>query len=224
MTNFEQYDEYIEKLLYSQFDVAEIIEHLLTRGEVREEFLIDSLSKEFDHPRICRGFLMDFDDISNQCDILIYKAGARTRNIGNNKLIQPTDCHMVIEVKSRLAYKDLKEFNIKAQRIKSMCNPNQQPPICGIFAYNIVMPKNNILSRFGLVRETETDSYKTDEEKTLQYPFIDFITSIHRESWDDIDTSNHFFLIKDMMKGYQYFCNYPIISNFIGLVQSFLST
>ena len=38
---FKEINTYYQKLLNAQYDVAEIIDHLLTRGEVREDFLKD---------------------------------------------------------------------------------------------------------------------------------------------------------------------------------------
>jgi len=37
MKYFDEFDEYIEKLLLVQFDASEIIKHNLTKGEVRED-------------------------------------------------------------------------------------------------------------------------------------------------------------------------------------------
>ena len=44
MESFEQYHHYSQNLLLAQHEVSEIIKHNLTRGEVREDFIIQYLN------------------------------------------------------------------------------------------------------------------------------------------------------------------------------------
>ena len=43
MTLFAEFDLYSENLLMAQYEVSDIISHELTKGEIREDFLISVL-------------------------------------------------------------------------------------------------------------------------------------------------------------------------------------
>lgn len=57
---FAEFNQYSENLLLAQYDVSEIIEHELMKGEVREDFLIDVLKSRFEpNPAIIKPKLSD---------------------------------------------------------------------------------------------------------------------------------------------------------------------
>jgi len=132
MESFEQYHHYSQNLLLAQHEVSEIIKHSLTRGEVREDFIIQYLNKSIQG---CDGFLkrgfinLGEEEQSGQADILLVKNFAELIDLGNrgNVIVNPEDCSMMVEVKSTLTGTYLNELNVEAQRIKA-ANPDI---VCG---------------------------------------------------------------------------------------------
>jgi hypothetical protein len=57
---FAEFDQYSEDLLMAQYDVSEIISHELMKGEIREDFLINTLASCSDpRPYFVKGTLSD---------------------------------------------------------------------------------------------------------------------------------------------------------------------
>ena len=55
---FDEFHKYTENLIQAQYVVSEIIEHELTKGEVREEFVMDTIQRGFGNDiNLKRGFL-----------------------------------------------------------------------------------------------------------------------------------------------------------------------
>ena len=134
MESFEQYHHYSQNLLLAQHEVSEIIKHTLTRGEVREDFIIQYLTKSIQNCQayLKRGFInLGEVDQSGQADLLLVKEYAEIIDLGNrgNVIVNPEDCLMMVEVKSTLTGTYLNELNVEAQRIKA-ANPNI---VCGMF-------------------------------------------------------------------------------------------
>jgi len=105
MERFDQYHNYCQNLLLAQHEVSEIIKHNLTKGEVREDFIINYLCKTIQgaESHIKRGFVNLKDkDLSGQADILLIKKYTEKIDLGNrgNVIINPEDCLMIIEIKS----------------------------------------------------------------------------------------------------------------------------
>ena len=94
MESFELYHHYSQNLLLAQHEVSEIIKHTLTRGEVREDFIIQYLNKSIQG---CNGFLkrgfinLGEEDLSGQADILLVKNFAELIDLGNrgNVIVNP---------------------------------------------------------------------------------------------------------------------------------------
>lgn len=102
MKYFDEFDEYIEKLLLVQFDASEIIKHNLTKGEVREDFLKEEVNKQFAHICYHKGFIVNNEKEyqSGQLDIIITGNDARTRKYGDQSMVDIRDARIVLEVKS----------------------------------------------------------------------------------------------------------------------------
>ncbi len=209
---FERYFEYNQALLNAQHGVSEIIEHLLTRGEVREDFIRDLIIKRKRNLIVGTGFLSDGRVQSPQCDIIIAQDNAPVTLLGQKICLNVADCKFVIEVKSNLTSKDLKDCNKKAGKIKRMVG--QSKPRYGVFCYKFGLKKNNLLRRFRYIYDSEVMQYSEDLRLRLDYPNIDFIVSIseEEESLENEDIKKQFFLIKNTgAKGYSFFNDYPSI-------------
>jgi len=81
MKCWDKYDEYIEKLLSAQYEVAEIFPHQLTKGEAREDFVKNIISSRFKTIGISKGALSDGEKYSGQCDTIIFNSTAPVKNI-----------------------------------------------------------------------------------------------------------------------------------------------
>ena len=94
MESFEQYHHYSQNLLLAQHDVSEIIKHSLTKGEVREDFIIQYLCNTINdcEQYLKRGFVSFVGkEQSGQADILLIKKFAEVIDLGNrsNVVINP---------------------------------------------------------------------------------------------------------------------------------------
>ena len=69
---FNEFDQYSQNLLLAQYDIAEIIQHELTKGEVREDFLIQVLQSRFEPPpTFHKGTVSDGGNQAGQIDIML---------------------------------------------------------------------------------------------------------------------------------------------------------
>ena len=74
----DKFDEYFQKLLIAQYDISEIIEHKLTRGQMREDFLKRVITDQFPNLSITSGVITDNRTQSPQTDIIITKHSCRS--------------------------------------------------------------------------------------------------------------------------------------------------
>jgi hypothetical protein len=233
MESFEQYYHYSQNLLLAQHEVSEIIKHTLTRGEVREDFIIQYLTKSIQNCQafLKRGFInLSEIDQSGQADILLVKEFAEIIDLGNrgNVIVNPEDCLMMVEVKSTLTGTYLNELTVEAQRIKA-ANPNI---VCGMFAYKSELEKKTIMKRCGYDFDSDTKTYfdSKDEPSPIFYPYIDFILLLDKveggESEEDLELQgrNQLFMRKGLELNDRYFKGTydPVIRNLVGLVRSLL--
>lgn len=235
MESFEQYHHYSQNLLLAQHEVSEIIKHTLTRGEVREDFIIQYLTKSIQNCQafLKRGFInLGEVDQSGQADLLLVKEFAEIIDLGNrgNVIVNPEDCLMMVEVKSTLTGTYLNELNVEAQRIKA-ANSNI---VCGMFAYKSELEKKTIMKRCGHDYNSETKTYfdavLKKEQLPTYYPYIDFVLLLDKveenETEEDLEIQgrNQLFMRKSVEIDARYFKGTydPVIRNLVGLVRSLL--
>ena len=223
---FEEFHKYTENLIQAQYDVSEIIQHELTKGEVREEFVMDTIQNGFGNEiNLKRGFLQVEDVQSNQMDILLLKQNAPVVSIGNQTIIAPENCLMVLEVKGNATGTDLKEYNDKIGLMKAM--PADSYPIFGIFCYKIKLVERTILNRFGFSYDNFSgdfyDEYNVKRRnpgRTVEYPNIDFLVSIEV---DEEGNNKQFYLRKNNETGrYIKSVEYPVLKNIFSLTHGLL--
>jgi hypothetical protein len=212
----------------AQHKVSEMIAHELTKGEVREEFVMDLIQKGFSNEiNLKRGFLQVGNVQSNQMDILLLKQNAHVANIANQTVADPEDCLMVLEVKGNATGTDLKEYNDKIAKVKAL-HANSFP-LFGIFCYRIQLIERNILKRFGFSQDRLTGAYfdehnpnKNIQGLTVEYPNIDFFISVEI---DENGASKQFYLRKNDVTGrYIKSVEYPVLKNIFSLTRSLLRT
>jgi len=216
---FKRYFEYNQALLNAQYGVSEIIEHLQTRGEVREDFIRDLIIKRKRNLLVGTGFLSDGRAQSPQCDIIIARDNAPVTSLGQKICLNVSDCKIVVEVKSNLTSQDIKVCNEKAAQIKIMAGESK--PLYGIFCYKFNFKKNTLLRRFRFVYDSEIMEYNENPVLAIVYPNIDFIISIsdEEEYLENEDIKKQFFLMKnEVTGGYSFFNDYPPIRYFWRLI------
>lgn len=224
--NFKEYFHYTEKLLNAQSNVAEIIDHLPTRGKVREYFIKEIIEKHFDDVKIHRGVVnLDNEENEGQIDLILTNrdaliAGFTPEDIGVNA----EDCKMVIEVKTNATSTDIDAFNKRAKTIKQNCL--ESTPLCGMFCYKIDILKTNLLERFSFIYDKEFDIYTVDGNKEFEYPHIDFFVCIDQTEFDDFTGTSEFFLRKDTSElsdgSYDLSENLPALKDFLNMIKGIL--
>lgn len=211
---------YYQKLLNAQYDVAEVIEHLLSRGEIREDFLKDIVKKRKDNLKIEKGFLCDRKGRqSSQCDVLIAKNHIAIERLGSHCVMQLQDCNIILEIKSNATGNDLKECEEKALKINGL--DSDIFPLYGLFCYKYELSKNNLLRRFGYKYDKETKEFFKDETEPLKYPHIDFLLaiSVEEEESESDPILKQMFLMKDKSaNSYDLYLDYPAIRHFWRLI------
>jgi hypothetical protein len=209
---------YYEELLRAQYKVSEEIQQKLPRGTIREDFLRDLVLKRRENLRGKKGIVSKGGTQSGECDLIFYEASATVNPIGDQILIEPEHCKLVLEIKSNATGKDLKKSNKNFQKIKELDSENK--PMCGLFCYNTVLKKETIFNRFGWIFDKETESWKDDPGKPLKYLSIDFIVCIACLDVEEC-MEKQFFLIKDNSSQRHILKpEYPIINNFFGITDN----
>lgn len=225
--NFKEYFHYTEKLLNAQSNVAEVIDHLPTRGKVREYFVKEIIEKHFNNRiTISRGVVnLDNEENEGQVDLILTNdyalvAAFTPEDIGVNA----EDCKMVIEVKTNAISADIDAFNKRAKTIKQNCI--ESTPLCGMFCYKIDILKTTLLERFGYVYDKEFEIYTEDSAKELLYPHIDFLVCIDQSDFDDFTGTSEFFLRKDTSElsdgSYDLSENFPALKDFLNMIKGIL--
>jgi hypothetical protein len=223
---YDQYDQYLEDLLCAQYEVADIFDHHLAKGEVREDFLIKLLEESSPHFKIHKGFLSNGTANSPQCDLMVCRPSARIRQVGSQALIDVSEQPVLIEVKGNATGTDFKEFNDKAGRTKALCGTHDIK--CGIFCYKIDLQPHNLLKRFGFRYDPlhdplgsvyfDTDTPPRMPQLPIAYPNIDFAICIQPTPPGEM--LRQFFVRKNVNGRYIYNREAPVIKHMIGMVRS----
>jgi len=211
--------QYYEDLLRLQYRISENIHQKLPRGTIREDFLRDILLSRRNSICIKKGIVSYRQNQSGECDHIYFEDNASIVPLGEQVVIEPKYCKLILEIKSNATSTDIKKSNANFHNIKNIA-PNIIPK-CGIFCYNTKLTKKTILNRFGWTYDFETDSWKDDGSMSIIYPSIDFITNIACIDEDESCTENQFFLMKDSSSGrYSLVLDYPIIKNFFSIIEN----
>lgn len=220
-----KFDEYIQKLLLAQYEVSEIIEHKLTRGEIREDFLKEQILKRNRKYRATNGIIADAEgNQSCQCDCLLVSNQAQTRGIGKQEIVDINDVLFVIEVKSNITGTDLKKFNKDIEKIKKMKHQNQFMRFI-MFGYKISLKHKTVLKRFKHYVDKQSGVIIYDETGQETYPNIDILISLdENEDLSEVSEVNKQFVIQrfEAQKGffkYVYNSAHPIIRQFFGIIR-----
>ncbi len=211
--------QYYEDLLRAQYRVSEVVQQHLPRGTIRENFLRDIVLAKKESLRAKKGVVCKSGAQSGECDLIFYDVSATIQPLGDQMMIAPVFCKLVLEIKSNATGNEIKKTNKNFGTIKDLDPDNQ--PRCGLFCYNTAITKKAVLKRFGFVYDEDLESWINNPSLSIQYPYIDFIVCIACLEEDEECTEKQFFLIKDEASGrFNLVLEYPIIKNFFAITDS----
>src|SRR5690348_5941540 len=134
---------YYEELLRAQYKASEAIQQMHPRGTIREDFLREVVLKRRGSLHGKKGIIYKGADQSGECDIIFYDSGSPTHSLGDLVCVMPSNCKLVLEVKSNATSNDLSKTNNNFQKIKDIDPENA--PLCGLFCYNVNLKKRTSL-------------------------------------------------------------------------------
>lgn len=215
----EIFAQYYEDLLKAQYKVSQIVQQNLPKGTIREDFLRELVLKRKESLRAKKGMVSMGLKQSGECDLIFYDSSATINPIGDQIMIEPKHCRLVLEIKSNATGSDLKRTNNNFQKIKEIDPENK--PLCGLFCYNSEIEKKTVLKRFGWVFDEELKSWEENLSLEMKYLHIDFMLCIACLEEDEEYTEQQFFLVKDRRS--QRFVlkqEYPVIKNFFAVTDN----
>ncbi|MBP9782112.1 MAG: hypothetical protein KBC50_00015 [Candidatus Pacebacteria bacterium] len=211
--------QYYEDLLRAQYRVSEMVQQNLPKGTIREDFLRELVLGRKGSLRGKKGIVSKNGNQSGECDLIFHEISATVQPLGEQIIIDPKYCKLVLEVKSNATSGDIKKSEKNFKVIKEM-DPNN-PPLCGVFCYNTSIEKKTTLSKFGWIYDDTLESWEENTSLKIEYSNIDFIIDIACVEEDEFCTEKQFFLIKDKdSERYVLQQEYPIIKNFFGVTDN----
>jgi hypothetical protein len=183
---FAEFDQYSENMLMAQYDVSEIINHELMKGEVREDFLVSILeSCSEPKPRFVKGTLSDGNNDAGQLDIILCRPYSHIRRLGTQCFVSKEDALCVIEVKGNCTGRDLRKGGAKAAVIRDL--QGQTNPLYGIVCYKVALELKTIMNRFGYSFDSANNMYFDNatipneaeaDWRKIEYSDLDFFMSL----------------------------------------------
>ena len=178
MNVVDELNFYDQKMLRLQYEVSECFTHQLTKGEVREDFIKEYIKKKIRNIEILKGSIVKDNKTSSQLDMIICNDSVIYNQYGSHYLIESEFCKQVIEVKSTLNNKYIKQFINVTKNIKEM-NADIKT---GMFAYSLGDNPKNILKHFGYEYDIDLDMYYYNPEKIKnEYRYIDYLICIDED-------------------------------------------
>ncbi|MCX7749206.1 MAG: hypothetical protein N2645_20275 [Clostridia bacterium] len=194
---FERYDDYTEKLLLAQYNVSEMVEHKLMRGEIREDFLKLQIENRYRDIQCCKGAIVDVNgqNQSGQIDLVIAKQCAQVRRMGGHSIISVDDAVFIIEVKSNAKGTEFTSLNDKAMQYKAM--EGGHSVLVGMFCYYYELKMKSLLRRFGYVYDEDLQAFQQQPDINPPYSGIDFVVCLDDDIDDDTGSFKRFFIMRD---------------------------
>lgn len=201
----QKYYDYLQKLLLLQFQASEDLDHNLSKGEIREDFLKDIIVKQFQNIICHKGIVIDDGFQSGQMDLIITSKKCSNINLGTHSMVYIDDVDMMVEIKSKGVKRYLDELEIEAKKIKERINIKNKNngisvpkyPIIGVFAYKFDSSKETLLKKFGYTLKNGI----YEKRGKINYSYIDFVIVLNFE-----ENEEDLFLRRDILEN-----NYTII-------------
>jgi len=208
----KEIDLYLERLLTLQYQASSYVSHPNTKGDLRENFLKQTIEGEFPLLRLEKGVVEKKRGSQKQLDLIWLKPNAR---VGLFHCYDIADCRLIIEIKSTAKKNDMEALNKIAGTYKTMEHtlPNLK---VGMFCYSTNVQKKTFLHKLGFDYDSEIDAY-SGYSKDI-YPQIDFFFSL--DIHDDESTGDEqkpYFVYRDNNKSNVLILESPAITKFLNL-------
>lgn len=213
---FDKFDEYYQKLLIAQHDISEMIDHKLTRGQMREDFLRQIILSQFPGLSVISGMITDARTQSPQVDLIVTRHHCRFRQLWGYNIVDIEDVEMVIEVKSNATGTDLKKTNTDFWKIKALSL--MKSPLCGIFCYRMDLQHQTLMKRFGYSWNSEYLAFESFDTALVQYPNIDFLICIEADEEYPENDKEVFFIWNTDEDKYSYLYEKPTLKNIFAIL------
>lgn len=165
MSQEDKYRQYAEEFL-KRIDEARVFfaNHKPSIGYAGEHLLRQSLRSLIpQYYGICQGFVIYKNEVSCQCDVIIYKKGrsAIKKTYGSLKVVHAESVISVIEVKSSVSKKTFLSTLKAFEKLEELRVPN-----CFLFIYNKLSRKKieNWLFEYKSTPNCTEDYYVTDSD------------------------------------------------------------
>ena len=196
-----------------------MIDHKLTRGEMREDFIKHQVALQYKQLSCCKGVVADAngENQSGQIDFLVPKPNTRQRKMGEHSLFSINDISFVMEVKSNATGSDFSALNNKAKTYKAMKGAESLG--IGMFCYYYNLKMKNLVKRFGWGYDADIQSYQPLEDIECEYPYIDFVIALDDSEEDE--RKKCFFLMRDNTNpntSYMLYQDHPVSKYFFSLM------
>ncbi|MBF0988381.1 MAG: hypothetical protein HXK68_01630 [Clostridiales bacterium] len=196
----EQIDLYKEKVLQYHYEVSSIIEHNLTKGLLREQYIKDLIEKDMPNTKTYSGIIVYNNKQSPQTDLITLNDNC---NLNNINIFDINNVKNIFEIKSKMQTKHIKTINNTLKELK-FTNPNIKG---GIICYKLDCNESNLLKKFGFTFDKDIKSYINNEKDFYEFSSIDYIISF--------DSDNEFILSRDISNRFVLDKKKPIISKFL---------
>ena len=210
----QQQSMYYQELLVAQHKVSRIIEHQLSKGELREQFVKDIVCKHYRHLSFHKGILVVDNWQSPQIDFiwLIPDSG-----IGMLGMFRADECKLFMEIKSEAKKDEIKYFNDYTCTIKKLC-PKANIK-AGMFCYSTQVSRQIILKDFGFKYDRNIRAYKAYDKAVDLYRSIDFVYVLDLKS----SVKHPYFIMRDIFGNNSLFFDDPVIDYFLKLFKGEVS-
>lgn len=189
MMMFDEFDQYSEEMLLSQYEISKIISHELSKGEIREDFILATLGSCSEPcPTLVKGTIAGGALDAGQIDIILCRPHAHIRKLGNQSIVSKDDALCVYEIKGNCTGRDLTKAAAQASRIRALEGVHN--PLYGVIAYRSELQEKTILNRFGYKYDNATATYYDNatvpneaeaDWQELAYPSLDFFVSLEED-------------------------------------------
>ncbi|MCL2638322.1 MAG: hypothetical protein FWD48_08110 [Oscillospiraceae bacterium] len=200
-------DIYLEKLLTLQYEASDFITHNLTKGTLREKFLIQVIVGEF--PRLKdylqSGVVEQKRGNHRQLDMIWLKQEGR---VGQTSYYDLQDCEYITEIKSKATASEIKKLEESAVCYKAIC-----PIKVGMFCYATEANQKTVLKKFGFLHDRDIEAFSAYDESKDICKNIDFFFSLDINAED----SRPYFVMRDSLGKNSLFLNSPVITHYLNL-------
>ncbi len=186
------YNRYIEKLLNDHFEASLLLNHELTKGQVRERFIRDQINNQFGGSSLCTSGVMSVREVRGkveykQADLVLFPHSTRRREIGAEYLIDPKDVFLIADVKSNVENRDLVEWDTIAHKIhlREKRENWAKDTQVGIISYRYNRVEfHSLLKKFGFLYSKGYGAYLY-KEKSESISNLDFLYILHNVDGED---------------------------------------